>query len=107
LQGGKVCHAFVNKRKDKDMEKISMKETVSGLPVINFHAAGMDAGSMLMAASYTGAAREHCMYSTRCFTKDLNEPVEELKREGITDAAMEATGVFTGRACMKCRKRRT
>jgi transposase len=24
----------------------------------------------------------------------LKEPVEELKREGITDAAMEATGVY-------------
>jgi hypothetical protein len=36
LQGGKVCHAFVNKRKDRDMEKFSMKESVSGLPVILF-----------------------------------------------------------------------
>jgi transposase len=34
------------------------------------------------------------MCSTGCFTKDLKEPVEELKKEGITGAAMEATGVY-------------
>jgi hypothetical protein len=33
------------------------------------------------------------MCRSGCFTKDLKEPVEELKREGLTDAAMEATGV--------------
>jgi hypothetical protein len=76
------------------MEKISMKEAVNGLPVIHFHAAGIDVCSMLRVASYTGAAGEHCMCSSGCFTKDLKEPVEELKREGITDAALEATGVY-------------
>jgi transposase len=76
------------------MENFSMKEAVSGLPVINFHAASMDVASILITASYTGAAGEHCMCSTGCFTKDLKEPVEELKREGVTGAAMEATGVY-------------
>jgi hypothetical protein len=76
------------------MEKISMKEVVNGLPVIHFHAAGIDVCSMLRVASYTGAAGEHCMCSSGCFTKDLKKPVKELKREGITDAALEATGVY-------------
>jgi hypothetical protein len=40
-----------------------MKESVNGLPVIHFHAAGMDVGSMLMVAGYTGATGEHCMCS--------------------------------------------
>jgi hypothetical protein len=47
------------------MEKISMKEAVSGLPVIHFHAAGIDVGSMLMVASYTNAAGEHCTGLTK------------------------------------------
>jgi hypothetical protein len=64
----------------------------SGSPVINFHAAGMDVGSMLMMVSCTNAAGGHCMCSSGCFTKDLKEPVEELKKEGITGAAIEATG---------------
>jgi hypothetical protein len=31
------------------------------------------------------------MCSTDCFTKELKKPMEELKKEGITDVAMQVT----------------
>jgi hypothetical protein len=65
-----------------------------GLPVVNHHAAGIDIGSMLMTVSYTG--RDGCSYLFECsgFTVDLNSVVKTLSAAGVTDVAMEATGVY-------------
>ncbi|MDR1878992.1 MAG: IS110 family transposase [Bacteroidales bacterium] len=76
------------------MEKVTKKEVLAGIPVLNFHAAGIDVGSMLMAVSYTDSSGNRCLFDTGGFTKDLNELVSVLKEEGITDVAMEATGVY-------------
>ncbi|MDR1224234.1 MAG: hypothetical protein LBL07_15345 [Tannerella sp.] len=76
------------------MEKILKKGAVEGLPVINFHTAGIDVGSTLMVVSCTGASGEQCICRTGCFTGELKELVEELKREGIAGVAMKATGVY-------------
>lgn len=76
------------------MEKILRKGTISGLPVINFHAAGIDVGSTVMAVSYTDREGNQCLCKTGCFTKELNELVILLQSEGVKDVAMEATGVY-------------
>ncbi|MDR0745932.1 MAG: hypothetical protein LBF17_05510 [Mediterranea sp.] len=57
------------------MEKISKKESIKGLPVINFHAAGIDVGSTLMVTGYTNIAGEQYVCRSGCFTKDLKELV--------------------------------
>ena len=76
------------------MEKILRKGTVSGLPVINFHAAGIDVGSTVMAIAYTDSTGNQCLCKTGCFTKELSELVNLLGKEGVKDVAMEATGVY-------------
>ena len=76
------------------MEKIVVKGTISGLPVINFHAAGIDVGSTVMAVSYTDKTGNQCLCKTGCFTEELKELVFLLRDEGIKDVAMEATGVY-------------
>jgi len=76
------------------MEKITIKGTVSGLPVINFHAAGIDVGSTVMAVSYTDGSGNQCLCKTGCFTEELRELVDLLGNEGVKDVAMEATGVY-------------
>jgi transposase len=78
----------------KVMEKIQKNGTVSGIPVINFHAAGIDVGSTLTVVSFTDPSGVQSVYETGCFTKDLKEPVQLLKEQKITDAAMEATGIY-------------
>jgi transposase len=47
-----------------------------------------------MLVSYTNLSGEHCLCKTGCFTKDLKDLVSELTKEGVTDAAPEATGVY-------------
>ena len=76
------------------MEKNLQKEKLSGLPVINFHAAGVDVGSVLMVVAYTDSQGSQWLVRTGCFTKDLKELTVLLKSEGVKDVAMEATGVY-------------
>ncbi|GHT69188.1 IS110 family transposase [Bacteroidia bacterium] len=76
------------------MEKIQKMGLLTGIPVINFHVAGIDVGSMLMTVSFTDTSGNQCLYETNGFTKDLKALVALLKEQGITDVAMEATGVY-------------
>ena len=76
------------------MEKILKKGTINGLPIINFHAAGIDVGSTVMAVSYTDSTGCQCLCKTGCFTKELRELVALLRKEGVLDVAMEATGIY-------------
>ncbi|MDR1938913.1 MAG: transposase, partial [Tannerellaceae bacterium] len=61
---------------------------------INFHAAGIDAGSTLTVISFTDPAGKQCVCETGCFTKGLKESVQLLKEQKITGVAMEATGIY-------------
>jgi len=76
------------------MDKILKKEKISGLPVINFHAAGIDVGSTLMVVFYTDGMGYQCLLRTGGFTKELKELSLLLASEGVKDVAMEATGVY-------------
>ena len=62
---------------------------LEGLPVINFHAAGIDVGSVLMVVAYTDSAGKQWLDRTGCFTKDLKELTLLLKSEGVKDVAMD------------------
>ncbi|MDR0866144.1 MAG: IS110 family transposase [Candidatus Symbiothrix sp.] len=76
------------------MEKIQKMGLLTGIPVINFHAAGIDVGSMLMTVSFTDTFGNQCLYETNGFTKDLKALVALLQEQGVKDVAMEATGVY-------------
>jgi hypothetical protein len=76
------------------MTKAEDTKELRGIPVINPRTAGIDVGSMLMAVSYTNRKGEQCLCTTGCFTEELKELVKLLEQEGITDAAMEATGDY-------------
>ena len=71
------------------MEKILKQEMLSGLPVINFHAAGIDDGSVLMVVAYTDSEGKQWVVRTGCFTKNLKELTVLLKSEGVKDVAMD------------------
>ena len=65
-----------------------------GLPVLNYHTAGIDIGSMLMTVSYTGKDGSTYLFECNSFTVDLKALVSRLSSEGVTDVAMEATGIY-------------
>jgi hypothetical protein len=78
------------------MENFRVKEMLTGLPILNHHACGIDVGSKEMWVTYTNPEGKICQFISGCFTKDLNEIVTLLQREEVTDVAMESTGVYGG-----------
>ncbi|WP_430974631.1 IS110 family transposase [Sunxiuqinia rutila] len=81
------------KKKDEFSHPPKRKFT-QGLPVYNFHAAGIDIGDTkhdvaIMDGNGGFETREY-----KSFTQDLHELVGWLGSEGITTVAMESTGVY-------------
>lgn len=78
------------------MENFEIRERITGLPVVNFHAAGIDIGSREMWVTYTNREGKVCQFRTGSFTENLEEITRVLVRDGITDVAMESTGIYGG-----------
>jgi transposase len=80
------------------MKKETVKKSVvkigTGLPVFNPHAAGIDIGDTLHCVAINNGHGGHEVKTTTAFTCDLHEIVDYLKRNGVTTAAMESTGVY-------------
>lgn len=76
------------------MVKTSNQTTQNPLAILNSHTAGIDIGSMLMMVSYTDAAGQQKLLESTGFSEDLCNLAKTLKSEGITDIAMEGTGVY-------------
>lgn len=64
------------------------------MAVINQHTAGIDVGSMLMMVSYTDSSGNQCLLETDGFTHSIDALAKTLQQAGVTDVAMEATGVY-------------
>lgn len=73
------------------MKKIKFK---GGLPVLNPHAAGIDAGSLSHFIAIPDQEGGHDVYEFSTFTPDLERAVELLVSKGITTVAIESTGVY-------------
>ncbi|MDR0724936.1 MAG: transposase, partial [Prevotellaceae bacterium] len=78
------------------MKNFEVKELMTGLPIVNGHAAGIDVGDKEMWVTYTNLDGKICQFSIGCFTKDLDEIVQVFKEEGVSTVAMESTGVYGG-----------
>jgi transposase len=76
------------------MLKSSNQSTQNPLAILNAHAAGIDIGSMLMMVSYTDPTGQQKLLESTGFSEDLIALAKTLKSEGITDVAMEGTGVY-------------
>lgn len=76
------------------MVKSSNQPTQNPLAILNPRAAGIDVGSMLMMVSYTDQSGQQKLLESTGFSEDLINLAKTLKSEGITDVAMEATGVY-------------
>ena len=76
------------------MVKSSNQPTQNPLAILNAHAAGIDIGSMLMMVSYTDPSGQQKLLESTGFSEDLSQLGKTLKSEGITDVAMEGTGVY-------------
>lgn len=76
------------------MVKSSNQLTQNPLAILNRHTAGIDIGSMLMMVSYTDTAGNQKLLESTGFSEDLKKLAETLKSEGVTDVAMEGTGVY-------------
>jgi hypothetical protein len=61
-----------------------------GLPLLNAHAAGIDVGSEQLHCSMAG--EEPTVYGT--FTREVYRLRDDLRGQGVTSVAMEATGVY-------------
>jgi transposase len=85
---------YFNKIKNKGMLKSSNQPTQNPLAILNAHAAGIDIGSMLMMVSYTDPSGQQKLLESTGFSEDLIKLAKTLKSEGITDVAMEGTGVY-------------
>jgi len=70
------------------------KKSPLQLAVINQHTAGIDVGSMLMMVSYTDTSGNQCLIETDGFTHSIDALAKTLQQAGVTDVAMEATGVY-------------
>lgn len=75
----------------KKLKKIKYK---GGMPEINAHAAGVDAGSLIHHIAIPDGEGGHEVYEFETFTEDLNAAVDLLVSQGITTAAIESTGVY-------------
>ncbi|MEK6780798.1 MAG: transposase [Bacteroidota bacterium] len=75
------------------MVKTSNQPTQNPLAILNPHAAGIDIGSMLMMVSYSDPSGQQKLLESTGFSEDLIKLAKTLKSEGITDVAMEGTGV--------------
>lgn len=64
------------------------------LAIINHHTAAIDIGSMLMMVSYTDAEGNQRLMETDGYTESIKELASTLKHAGVTDVAMEATGIY-------------
>ena len=76
------------------MVKSSNQPTQNSLAILNPRAAGLDVGSMLMMVSYTDPSGQQKLLESTGFSEDLLKMAKTLKSEGITDVAMEGTGVY-------------
>ena len=76
------------------MLKSSNQPSQNPLAILNPHTAGIDIGSMLMMVSYTDASGQQKLLESTGFSEDLAKLAKTLKSEGITDVAMEGTGVY-------------
>lgn len=76
------------------MLKSSNQSPQSPLAIINAHTAGIDVGSMLMMVSYTDSSGQQKLLESTGFSEDLVKMAQLLKTEGVTDVAMEGTGVY-------------
>ena len=64
------------------------------LAITNHHTAAIDVGSMLMMISYSDAQGNQCLLETDGYTNSLNQLARTLTIAGVTDVAMEATGIY-------------
>jgi transposase len=78
----------------KELEKKGVVKMGTGLPVFNYHAAGIDIGDTLHCVAISDGKGGHEVKTTAAFTCDLYEIVDYLIDNGITTAAMESTGVY-------------
>jgi hypothetical protein len=76
------------------MEIISKSNLKLELPRLNFHSDGIDVGSMLMSVSYTAWDGHSYLFESTGFTSDLKKLADKPVSAGVTDVAMEATGVY-------------
>lgn len=65
-----------------------------GLPVFNVHAAGIDVRNTPFDVSISDEKSWFVTKEYGCFMSDLHEIVSDLQRAGITNAAMERTGIY-------------
>lgn len=76
------------------MVKSSSQTKQNPLAIINPHTAGIDVGSMLMVVSYTDSSGNQKLLESTGYSDDLKELAKTLKADGVTDVAMEGTGVY-------------
>ena len=77
----------------ENLKNVTIKMS-TGLPVFNFHAAGVDIGDTEHFVAISNGKGGHEVKCYNAFTEDLECIVQDLKRNGITTVAMESTGVY-------------
>jgi transposase len=76
------------------MAKSVTKITDMEMKPANAHAAGIDIGSMLMMVSYTDNDGNLHLMEAGSSTEQLHLIAQTLQEAGVTDVAMEATGIY-------------
>ncbi len=84
----------MKEKSDKKVASKKKKKFTHGLPVFNFHAAGIDIGDTKHDVAIGDGIGGHIVREFLCFTEDLEALVSWLVSEGITTVAMESTGVY-------------
>src|ERR1017187_318490 len=83
----------MEKKKEEKKKEIT-HHVGKGLPVFNPHAAGIDIGDTEHFVAISDGDKGHIVTRYDAFTGDLRMIVKDLKKAGITTAAMEGTGLY-------------
>lgn len=82
-------------RKEREDDRAVKKARHShGLPIVNFHAGGIDVGDTFHAVAIHDGSSGFEVREYPSFTADLHDLVAWLRSKGIITVAMESTGVY-------------
>ena len=94
IQAWSLRSPFLKNLKSEIMAKSVTKITDMEMKPANAHAAGIDIGSMLMMVSYTDNDGNLHLMEAGSSTEQLHLIAQTLQEAGVTDVAMEATGIY-------------
>jgi transposase len=82
------------RQRNQKIQSVKVVKMKQGLAIEHPHAAGIDVGDTEIAVAVRSAEGGYEVSTFGTFSRDLEQIVRYLKKNGVTTAAMESTGVY-------------